>query len=138
MSNNKFVFAGLSELKSDLQHLPETLVGEGVHLVEGAANATAVDVKRDYPVVTGNLRDHVVVDPVQHSAGGVRATVRSTARHAHLFEYGTQARHTSIGANRGAMPPGHIFVPAAQRQRRVMVQQLIELVRSQGLQVHGE
>jgi hypothetical protein len=37
------------------------------------------------------------------SAGAI---VINRAKHAAIFENGTQARHTAIGANRGSMPPG--------------------------------
>jgi hypothetical protein len=63
--------------------------------------------------------------------------VKSTAKHAALFEIGTQARHTNIGANRGSMPPGKIFVPVVVRKRRAMYERLKELLVRHGAKVNG-
>jgi len=128
---------GLEELRAALRTLPTELAGEAQHVVVGAANGAAADIRGAYPVRTGNLRDHVTVRDLPSGPTGAAAKVVSSARHAALFEVGTQARHTSIGANRGTMPPGHVFVPRVIRARRLMVQQLVDLVRRAGLTVTG-
>ena len=61
--------------------------------------------------------------------------VRNRNPLAGIFEYGTQARHTKIGANRGSMPPGHVFVPRMQQARVVLVSRLAALVERHGLVV---
>lgn len=128
--------SGFEELRASLRALPADLTAEAGHIVEGAANGAASDIKSEYGnhVRSGNLRDGV---RVTHSASGLTAksVVKSVSPHAWLFENGSQARHTSIGANRGAMPPFHVLIPAAIRARRVMVTQLIALVELAGLTV---
>jgi hypothetical protein len=57
--------------------------------------------------------------------------------HAWMFENGTQARHTAIGANRGAMPPGHVFIRIAIIKRKQMYAQLRGLLERHGLKVTG-
>lgn len=128
---------GLEELRTALRTLPADLTGEASHIVEGSANAAAADIKAAYPVRTGTLRNHVTVTHFEKGRFSAGAIVKNTAKHAHLFEIGTQARHTRLGANRGAMPPGRVFVPAVMRRRRQMYQQLKALLERKGLWVSG-
>lgn len=136
MSHNRLVFDGLAELRAALRQLPQELTGEGSHIVEGAANGAAAEIKGKYPRVTGHLIDGVEVDFV-HGQFVAGAIVRNKAKHAFIFENGTQVRHTELGANRGAMPPGHVFVPAMIRKRRRMYEDLKAMLTRHGLQVSG-
>lgn len=130
------------EYREFLQTLPETVTGEAQHLIEGSMNGLVVDLRRAYQAgspqargahhVTGELASKVGIYHVhagKYVAGGV---VKNIAKHAHLFENGTQARHNKIGANRGAMPPGHVFVPAAIRARRRLLEELKAMVLRNG------
>jgi len=136
--SNRLVFDGLSELREALRNLPAELAVEASHIVEGAANGAAAAIKRDYPVRTGNLRDHLVVTHVDQGKYSAGALVKNTAKHAALFEIGTQARHTAIGANRGTMPPGHIFVSRVMQARRRMWEDLKDLLVRKGLVASGD
>jgi hypothetical protein len=136
--SSRVVWNGLAELREALRNLPEELTGEAGHIIEGAANAAAADVKAAYPVRTGNLRDHVFVSHQDKGRFSAGAVVKNTAKHAWLFENGTQARHNDLGANRGSMPPGHVFIPAMIKRRRIMYQQLRALLERHGLKVTGE
>lgn len=140
MSNNRFTWSGLDDLRAALRALPAELHGEAAHIVEAAGNAAAFEVKAAYGRHrrTGNLQDHVKVERLPTGPFGVAVVVKSTARHAHLFERGTQARHTAIGANRGTMPPGNVFIPAVIKHRRRMYDELAALLRRVGLLVLGE
>lgn len=138
MSSVQFKFEGLDELKAALRNLPEELTAEAGYIIEGAANAAAVDIKGAYPVRTGNLRNGVHVTHFSRGRFSAGAIVKNTAKHAHIFERGTQARHNAIGANRGSMPPGNVFIPRIIRARRRMWQQLKELLTRKGLLVTGE
>ena len=71
-------------------------------------------------------------------AYGVGVVVTNTSPHAWMFENGTQVRHTRIGANRGAMPPGHVFIPEAERQRRQMFGAFKDMLEREGLVVTGD
>lgn len=128
----------LQEFRAALLALPATMTTEAAHDVEAAANGAAVAIRSEYGKhrLTGNLQDHV---SVEHRRDGVSAvsTVKSTAKHATIFETGTELRHTSIGANRGRMPPGRVFIPVAIRERRTLTQKLIALVERAGFTVTG-
>jgi hypothetical protein len=132
------VWNGLAELREALRNLPADMTAEASHVVEGAANAAAADIKAGYPVRTGNLRDHVFVSHQDKGRFSAGAVVKNTAKHAALFEHGTQARHNSLGANRGSMPPGRVFIPAVIKRRRIMYQQLRALLERHGLKVSGD
>jgi len=136
VSGNRFVWNGLEEFKAALRALPAELTDEASGIVEANANAVVAEIQAGYPVRTGDLRDHVAVTfTTSHYATG--AVVKNTSKLAYIFENGTQARHNKLGANRGSMPPGHVFIPAIIRRRRVMYEQLADLLTRHGLQVSG-
>lgn len=137
MSNNRLDL-GLDELREALRKLPAELTGEASHIVEGAANGAAAQIKAAYPRRTGNLVNGVSVETVSSGQFSAGAIVKNKAKHAYIFDNGTQARHDAIGANRGSMPPGHVFVPAVIRKRRQMYEQLKDLLVRNGLQVSGD
>lgn len=137
MSANRFTFDGLEALRQALQDLPARLVGDATHRIEAAANGATVRVRTVYGQHrhTGNLQDHVVVTH-RHSAFGAKSVVRSTARHAHLFEYGRQLRYK--GMRGGAQRPRPTFVPIMEADRRKMYEDLKALLEREGLQVTGD
>lgn len=137
MSSNRFVFSGLEELKAQLRALPAALAGEGGHLVEGHANGAAATIKAGYPARSGELRDKLEVEH-QTSAFGARSVVRNRSKYADEFEYGSQARHTAIGANRGSMPPNPLFTQTIRQRRRAMYADLQGLLERHGLEVTGD
>lgn len=136
--STKFVFEGLEELKKALQALPDELTDEAREIVRTAATDAAEDIKAAYPVRTGNLRSHVFVTQFDRGRLSTGFVVKNTAKHANIFESGSQARHTAIGANRGAMPPGHVFVPRVIRYRRRMWAGLKAMLVAYGLVVSGD
>lgn len=139
MSNNRFQFDGLAELRAALRALPSELVGEGSNIVLGEGNAAAFEIKSGYAAHrrSGNLQDRV--DVIQERSQFVAGVlVRNTSPHAVIFENGTQIRHDAKGRNRGAMPPGHVFVPVMIRRRRRMYGLLGNLLTRHGLQVSGD
>lgn len=142
MSENRFVWSGLEELKAALRVLPAELAGEAGAIVTNAAVAAQRDIIAAYPEVTGNLKGHVILAPgTMPSAYGAAVQVKSTAKHAYLYEVGTAARQTDLGYNRGAFPlaqpPGRVFIPIVMRHRRVMHEALADLIARQGLEVRG-
>jgi hypothetical protein len=132
----QFEFKGLDELQAALRALPAELTGEASKIIQAAGNRAVLDLKRAYPVVTGKLRDRVEVTYTQ-SGVSTRAVVRSRAPHAHLYEYGTEARHTALGVNRGRMAPTHLFGRTMARVRREMYDQFAALLERAGLRVRG-
>jgi hypothetical protein len=136
MSNNRLTLTGMAGFREAMRNLPAHLVDEASAIVTSHAESARSKIVASYPHVSGNLKSHVQVD-IAVSKGGVVGRVRNTAKHAYIFENGTQIRKTAAGANRGAMPPQHVFVPAAIRAREAMVNQLIAMVRDEGLVVTG-
>lgn len=128
MAKSLVVWDGLEELKAELKALPEACVGEAGHLIEGTVNGVYVDIKGAYPSRTGNLRNGMRLKSVQQQGLVVGASVANVAPHAIIFELGTQARHTKLGANRGSMPPGHVFVPRVVKARRRLTEDLKAMV----------
>lgn len=135
---------GLSELREALRSLPNDLKAEASHIVEGAANSAAVDVKASYAahVLTGDLINHLTVTHFEANRFSAGAIVKNTAKHAWLFENGSEARHyiTVRGKTHltGKMPAAHTFIRAMISNRRRMYDQLGDLLTRHGLQVSGD
>lgn len=122
MAAIKHGFDGMEALLRGLRQLPEDLKREARAIVASHTNSMASEVIAEYPEDTGTLTRGV---SVEIAPDGLSARVRSRAQHAHLYEYGTVARHTSgTGARRGAMESKPTFVPAAVRHRGRMVRHL--------------
>jgi len=128
---------GLDDLRAALRNLPEDLAHDAAQIVQQAAESTGSDLKEHYPVRSGNLRRGVRVT-IESNKAGVSGLVRSSAKHASIFERGTGQRHTNAGWNRGRMPTppaDERLIPRAIRYRQKMVGQLIALVKSYGAEV---
>lgn len=138
MAKPVVVWQGLEEYRKVLTALPESLRGEADHYVDENANAAAVDIRGAYPARTGNLRNGVEVREKPAGQFGTARVVRNRAPHAVIFELGTQARHTKLGANRGSMPPGHVFVPRVIRWRRRLMEQIVAMLQRHGAVVSGD
>lgn len=117
----------MSELIRSLQQLPDQLKRDASVIVRATVQTTAEEIAAAYPEgPTGNLRRGVksVMD------ADLVGRVRSTARHAQIWERGTVQRFTArTGANRGTMPAGNVFIPSAIRAREAMVHRLIDVVK---------
>jgi hypothetical protein len=91
---------------------------------------------------TGNLQDGVVIEHQSQGQFGVGMVVKSKARHAWLFDNGSQARHWVSGKSTGQMwgktPPTHAFVRTMIKYRRSMYQRLKDMLTRHGLVVSGE
>lgn len=134
----KFTFDGLTELRAALRNLPAHLAEEAEDVIDNRAELAKSEIVQRYPRRTGNLRNGVRVKNLPSGPFGAGRQIENRAAHAHLFEHGTQARHTRLGANRGSMPPGNVFIPAVVRHRRQMYQELKALLVREGLVVTGD
>lgn len=132
MAKSVVVWQGLEEYRTVLRALPEELRGETDHYVEDAANSAAVDIRSAYPARTGNLSDGVEVFEKPAGPFGTARVVINRAPHAVIFEHGTQARHTKLGAFRGSMPPGHVFIPRVIKWRQRFIEQVKDLLQRHG------
>ena len=135
---SRLTLTGLDDLSTALAQLPAQLAAEAEALIDERAELMKAEVFQRYPKRTGNLRKGVRIQALRSgSAFTPGRVVTNRAPHAHIFELGTEARHTKIGARRGAMPPGRVFVPAAIRHRRVLMGELLALLERVGLEVSG-
>lgn len=138
MSAARVELRGLVEFREALRRLPAELTDEAGAIVRDAAANAQSEIQQAYPEgPTGNLRRGVVTDHYA-SRWTSHAIVRSRAKHANLFEFGTRPRRTVRGANRGAMPPappGQAMIPIVIRRRKRMVEQLKDLVRRAGFRI---
>jgi hypothetical protein len=129
---------GLAELRAALRQLPQEMTDEAATIVDAHARLAESQIKQNYPQgPTGNLRRGVTRDHYK-SGFTARAIVKSRAKHASIFENGTQTRRTANGANRGRMPAppeSQRMIPVVIRRRKAMVEALKDLVRRAGFQV---
>jgi hypothetical protein len=130
------VFEGLDELRAQLRSLPADLAAEASGIVIGKATEAFQEIHDGYPDVSGTLRDRLTL-LTNPSAVGAGAILKNTDPIAWIFENGSQVRLFD-GASRGAMPPGHVFIPIAQRKRREMYEQLQAMLVEHGLTVSGD
>jgi hypothetical protein len=135
--SNTLTFEGLDDLRAALRALPADLAQEAGDVIVETVNNAADEIVAAYPDRTGHLRGGVKFS-VERSDFGVIGTVKNTANLAWIFELGSQARHTELGANRGSMPPGHVFVPIVMKRRRQMFEELKTVLEKQGLEVSGD
>jgi len=147
---NALTLEGLDDLKEALKQLPTELTHEGTAIVHAHATEAARQIEASYPSSgTGNLKSHVVIDFESSEVHGL-ARVRSTAKHAWIFEHGTAQRAwngsntkrkrpwSGARKNTGTMPAHKdtaSFVDIAVRRRALMTNALIELVERAGFTV---
>lgn len=119
-----------------MRKLPEEMRGEAGAIVVARTDRAFDSIEVSYPEHTGNLRKQLRKS-IEQTAFGVIGIIRNTARHAWLYENGSQVRTTKAGRNRGIMPPGKIFIPRMRIARAAMVDQLKDLLRRAGFEVSG-
>lgn len=141
----RLTFDGLAAFRAALRQLPDDLKAEGESLVQSTAELAVADIQAGYAAhtITGDLASHVSTTAVYGNTVGARYLVRSTAKHAWLYENGSQARlyYTKKGVKhytgRMPRPPIPVFVPAMRRARRRLDTQLFALLQRHGLRVSG-
>jgi hypothetical protein len=132
-----FQWTGFQELVDQFATLARDLTTDAAPEVETAAQSAKSAIYAGYPTRTGNLKDHLAV--VLHTdATRTEAVVINTSPHAAVFERGSQARHTAIGANRGSMPANPLFSATMMRWRRGLYTGPIpRVLEHMGLKVDG-
>lgn len=127
---------GFAELVKALDAAPAEIRAEGMQIVREETEGCASETIQAYPQgATGNLRARVKTSyPASDLLVGI---VQSTAPHSHIYEFGTQQRRNSNGANRGSMPAANVMVPIAQRRRERMMVRLRDMLERMGLVVNG-
>lgn len=133
----RVTWSGLDEFLREFGAIPQELNSQGMEILREETEGAAVEIAQQYSQVskTGNLARRVrTVYPSSTILVGI---VESRAPHAHLYEWGTKARKTDSGANRGKMPEAAppVVVPVARRRRARMARRLVDLLRSKGFQI---
>lgn len=132
-----FQWTGFQELVDQFATLARDLTADAAPEVEGAAQAAKTAIYAGYPTRTGDLKNHLAVI-VHTDATRTEAVVINTSPHAAVFEHGSQARHTAIGANRGSMPANPLFSATLIRARRGLYTGPIpRVLETMGLKVDG-
>lgn len=129
-------WTGLDEMRAALRALPQTLATEATHIVEAAANSAAREIKARYPRKSGNLSDHLTLTPEAVGPFGVAYRLQNTAKHAWIYESGTELRYTVAGVPRGRMPASHVFLGGVLPAKRRMNADLQALLERHGFLVH--
>lgn len=132
------ILDGFDELMRELTNAPKEIRDEGFEILreetEGARSEIAIEYGRRSK--TGTLAARVeTFYPAESALIGI---VRSTAPHSHLVEFGTKARQTSKGANRGAMGADKVTPPIAQRRRERMYRRQKDMLERRGFVIGGE
>ena len=133
----EFELDGLEELRQELLKLPYELTQEAAERIAFRTAVANTQIGGRYAQRSGRLRRGLRVK-VEIDGASVVGTVTNTSKLAYIYENGTQARHTDTGALRGAMPPGHAFIPIMAQQRRLLYAELKEIVARAGLEVSGD
>lgn len=109
---------GLDELKKLVAGFADACTDDGQQLADQAAMRAVEEVKAAYPQgPTGNLKKGVRIVRVKGDGHRVLSIVKSTAPHAHLYEYGTRRQ-----------PARPVMGEVAARVRRDFYADLIRMV----------
>jgi len=130
---------GMEEMKAYLRNLPPHMAKDADPVVEETVDMAADSLRQSYPIGdTGKLRRGIKTR-ITRTTSGVHGIVRSTAPHAHLWEFGTEDRQTRQGWGRGRMDDQYNngLVAIGIRMRKRMNQKLVGVVEAAGFTVTG-
>ena len=147
------VIDGLEDLRKALLNAPQSIQAQVETIVRGASDSAASEIRSRYEQhrtstemytpgkgvrrARRHLADNVVVSFRGAKTGAAVGRIVVDAPHAHLFEFGTQNRQWENGKSTGSAPARPTLVPAAIRNRRQMIDELIATVEQTGLKVTG-
>jgi hypothetical protein len=132
--------------------LPAELADLAAGSVRQHAYRAAARIRQDYPV-SGRTKsrggNRKRIEGVRLAQGvrlteefgpyGASAIVRSTAKHAHLWEWGTGPRQHANGRHVGRMSPSTygapVFVPVVVDERERMLRAFIDQLRHAGIEL---
>jgi len=134
----RVVLRGFEEQRRAFRTLPRDLAqATQAEAADPIAAAAAADIRAGYPRRTGALAAGVQVETVATSPVQAAARVVNTHPLASVFEHGSQARHTALGANRGSMPAGNVFIRRMVRYRKEFWSRVGPIMARAGLRVTG-
>jgi hypothetical protein len=143
MAANRVELIGWNELLIQIRSLPQAFADEAAEMIDNTVEETAASLIQTYPIGPGsgryrggNLRKGVKWGTTR-SGYGISGFVKSTAKHASIWEFGTQSRKTRKGWNRGKSPAHYNqgLVGIAIRKRRELRGKLIDVVRRAGFEI---
>lgn len=120
---------GLDAFTQQLQTLPTDLTTAAQPIVQQSAEEAGDVMRARYPVVTGRLRDSVVVRELarKRTETNVSWLVANTAPYAHFVEYGTRST-----------PPRPVFIATRNQKRRDMYAALKAMLPRFNLKARGD
>jgi hypothetical protein len=144
VSAPRIVWTGLEELRAALRALPRELQDRAVGSVRQAGYRAGGRIGQAYPASHARkrggggvrLRQGVRVTEEASSVGGAMAVVRSTAKHAHLWEFGTGDRANRYGPTGRMVPSKYgapVFVAVVEEERARMHAEFVTLLRHTGV-----
>src|SRR5262245_8217136 len=87
---NRLVLDGDDDLIAALNALPSSLQDRAVPILRRHAEQAASAIRAEYPVVTGDLRDGVIVEErPPYTPLTARVYLASMSEHARYYEFGT-------------------------------------------------
>jgi HK97 gp10 family phage protein len=104
MAGRAKIISGLDQLDRNLKRLPHVIRAGARAAVKGETHDVAQEMRRDAPVLTGELRQGI---QERLSDGGLEGHAVSTARHTTFVIHGTSENEAN-----------DFMEPAAQRSRR--------------------
>jgi len=136
----------MEELRETLRNLPDALKHDAEEIVHGAVDAAEAEIYAAYGQKSGNLRRGLKQEVVASNPFGITVRLKNTAKHAWLWDNGTEARHYTTetgaihetGAMWGKTAPPHTFVRGASKWRRRMYEQLRTMLEDHGLLTRGD
>jgi hypothetical protein len=130
--NNKLTI----EFDIDWKTLSRDMQAKARSILRAGAERAKDRVVSAYPMgPTGNLKAGVMVRSVSEGDAVVAYECRSTAPHAHLYEFGTQRPEWIKSTGQRPRPT---FLPITGEERMRSTAEIIALVRGFGFQVTGD
>lgn len=126
--SNQLLLVGLLELKRELAAFPTASAQHAAGILETHATRAQAAIVAAYPVITGEMREKVVVKPRRsfRSLARVAYDLISGAFYARFYEFGT--------VHQRARP---IFFPTTSAGKRAATADVVAYVETQGIRVTG-
>jgi hypothetical protein len=132
---NRLYFEGLD--LDEWAGWPDTLMHDAEAIVTEHVEGAKAAIAAAYPLEAAALAARLE-STIQPDGYRILAKVRNAHPLAWIYDHGTMARHVETGANRGAEPPKHIFVPLAYDWARRQYDALKAMLQGMGFIVSGD
>jgi hypothetical protein len=118
-------WTGLDAYEAELAAWPADTADAAAEKVKARAQSAYEQIRANYPVITGQLRDGLTIRDTTPNPLQPKWTVQNEVIYARIFESGGMT-------SGGPKAPGKAFVPTAMRERRAMKDEIIAVVKATG------